>query len=519
MTEPQGPSQNKLWERIVQWWRRLFSQPVPATADNLPSFPTQSSQLAPNQPRYEVQNVNGQQVSETGSLKQAHQDWKDQTGSEGHIIDRQTGQDITPEPDDNGRYVVLDKDGEKVGSFDDRVAAEQAWKEATGSQGRIIDMDTKTDITPRQNKLSDEQLATALQLVQGFGAGKGAQDPFGMAIDPDLVANYMVHINTMDIPAFDIVNLRGKGRNKPTKTVPIKRREVTIETVRKQVPVERQGPRKPSKWIFVNHPTDFPEPTLIRSPRDLSKVARRQFALPPTVFVKRLVTRRLTMRSFQEEIPGEQPVVTQYEWQEFEEPKVREWTESIEVADEQQAQLLEIVVDVSGSMQGPNINLAIALAIVVMSAHLDDDSRYLYRQFAVKVGRLTDAKTPDERRALCADLLTQFAELGGGTDIILAVTAAAKDVRARARTGQATEVLLITDGDDPNVTSDSLYVAIGTDVTLHTVIVGGMTNAVMRDKSTTYYELYGNHFGQVWGDKECVAVQLPADERPYDAYY
>ena len=34
-------------------------------------------------------------------------------------------------------------------------------------------------------------------------------------------------------------------------------------------------------------------------------------------------------------------------WREFEEPKVQEWTEQIEVTDEQQAQLLELVVDVS----------------------------------------------------------------------------------------------------------------------------------------------------------------------------
>lgn len=448
------------------------------------------------------------QVAESDSLRQAHQQWQTLTQSAGRIIDRRTGQDVTPEPDENGRYAVIDKDGQQIGSFDDQGAAELAWDQETDRTGKIIDMQTKTDVTPRQEaKLNDAQLQAALRLAHGLGATKVAVEN-DLQVDADLVAKYIERINTLDIPAFNIVNLRGRGRHTPTKTVPITRREVTIETVRKQVEVERPGPRRPSKWVFVNHPTDDPEPAYIRSTRDLARVRPRAFALPTEVFAHRLARKQLMRRAYQEEIEGEPTVKKQYEWQEVEEPKVREWTENVEVAEEQQAQLLELIVDVSGSMGGCNINLAIALAIVVMSAHLDDDSRYLYRQFALDVGKLTDAKSSSERRALCAKLFHQDNDLGGGTDINRAIAVAAADVRERARAGQATEVLLITDAGDDYVTTDSVSEIIRDDVVLHAVVVGG---ASWRAQATTNYELCGTPDGQVWGATERVIDQVPAD--------
>ncbi len=438
------------------------------------------------QPRYEVRDQAGQQVAESDSLKQAHQDWKDQTNSEGRIIDRETGQDVTPEKDDNGRYVVLDKDGKPVGSYDDLDMAKDAWRTLTNTEGTIIDMKTKTDVTPEKQystKLDHQQLATALQMARGASKLFGDND---LKVDPDVVAKYIKQLNRMKIPAYDIVNLRGRGRTTPTKTVPIVRREVTIETVRRQVEVEKKGTPAKSRWLFVSHPTDDFEPTPVRGFRDIGKVRARDYARPD--FEEKLMAKRLMRRGFQEEIPGEIPVQKVKEWQNIEEPKVREWTEHIEVADDQQAQLLELVVDVSGSMAGSKINMAIALAIVIMSAHLDDDSQYLYRQFASIVGSLHIAKTPSERRALCKDLFNQDNNLGGSTEIIPAISAAADDVRARAKTRQAMEILLITDGDDWAVNSETVYDAIGTDVTLHSVMVDG-SNPSLQRYSTTYYEL------------------------------
>lgn len=450
--------------------------------------------------RYEVQDSDGQQVAESATLTKAHEQWKQLTQQQGRIIDRKTGQDVTPTPDDNGRYVVLDKTGKPVGSYDDRSKAETVWREQTNQEGKIIDMQTQTDVTPKVEKppLTDEQLDALAGMIGGHNASH-LFDSNNLSVDPELVAELMRALNKLPVPAYDITNLRGRGRNTPMKTVPIVRRKVEIVTVKKPVEVELPGPRRPSKRIFVPYPTDDPEPTFVRGVKDIANVNPRAYALPTEVFNHRLVGRKLTRRAYQEEIPGEQTVQKRKVLQEFEEPKVTEWTENVEVAEEQQAQLLEVIVDVSGSMDGMCINLAIALACVIIGAHLEDDSRYLYRQFATMVGKLTDAKTPAERRTLMKDLLTQKNDLGGSTNIIPAIAMGADDVRERALKGQACELLLITDGDDDWVTSDSVYEAIGDDVTLHTVIVGGASNEALRRLSTTYYELNGDSDGRVMG--------------------
>lgn len=108
--------------------------------------------------RYEVQDSAGQQVAESATLTKAHEQWKQLTQQQGRIIDRKTGQDVTPTPDDNGRYVVLDKTGKPVGSYDDRSKAETVWREQTNQEGKIIDMQTQTDVTPKVEKppLTDE---------------------------------------------------------------------------------------------------------------------------------------------------------------------------------------------------------------------------------------------------------------------------------------------------------------------------------------------------------------------------
>lgn len=484
--------------KLFKWPRKKPSSEGQSSRSPQPPSPPQPQNKGTE--RYEVQNSGDQQVAESSTLAKAHEQWKQLTEQQGRIIDRKTGQDVTPTPDDNGRYIVLDKTGKPVGSYDDRNKAEAVWRDQTNQDGKIIDMQTQTDVTPKvdKNPLTDEQMEALAGMVGGHNASH-LFDSNDLSVDPDLVAELMRSINKLPVPAYDITNLRGRGRNTPTKTVPIVRRKVDIVTVKKQVEVELPGPRTPSKRIFVSYPTDDPEPTFVRGVKDIANVNPRAYALPTEVFNHRLVGRKLTRRAFQEEIPGEQTVQKRKVWQEFEEPKVNEWTENIEVAEEQQAQLLEVIVDVSGSMGGININLAIALACVIIGAHLEDDSRYMYRQFASLVGKLTDAKTPAERRELMKELLVQKNDLGGSTEIIPAITMGADDVRERALKGQACELLLITDGGDGWVTSDSVYEAIGDDVTLHTVIVGGYQNEALRQLSTTYYELNGNYDGDVVG--------------------
>lgn len=492
--DPAGGSQKSrsAWERLREWWRQLWSS---RRENQLPSSaPPQQLSAQPQeleQPRYEVQGASGQQVAESDSLTKAHQQWQQLTDQKGYIIDRQTGQDVTPEPDDSGRYVVLQKDGKQVGSFDDREVAERTWADATSSEGKIIDMQTREDVTPRQQKLNDRQVNELMKLV---GAGHGYGGRGDLSVDPDVVARMIKQLNQLDVPAYRITNLRGKGRNVPTKTVPIVRRKVTIEKVKKQIEVDVPGPPAPSRRMPVRYVTDEPETQPVRSTSDLRHLRRRDLAVTEAEFGRRFASGQLRRRSFVEETPGKPTVQKRKVWQESEEPKVQEWTEEVEVTDEQQSQLLELVVDVSGSMTGTPICLAIALASVVMGAHFDDDSEYLYRQFADEVGELTDAKTPEQRRKLIRELLQQENDLGGGTRIYGAISQAADDVRRRARQGQAAEILLITDGDDW-IDSAQVFAAIGEDVTLHTVIVGYPGNEGLREKSTTYYELSANADG------------------------
>ncbi|GEM_PF-5671961 len=486
LSGPSDPTRLSVLDRIKQWWRLLWrstqERPTPPPTPNAPK-----SMPQPSQPRYEVQNSKGKQVAENDTLAGAHKQWQEQTGQEGRIIDRETGQDVTPEPDNNGRYVVLQEDGTQVGSFDDRKVAETTWEDSTNRQGKIIDMQTHEDVTPKTGKpkLNDAQLRAVLKLTS---AGRGLGGQGNLTVDPDVVARMIHQINKLDIPVFNITNLRGKGKHTPTKTVPIVRRKVTIETVKKMVEVEMPGPKAPNGRIFVPYPTDDPDTLPVRRTGELSQMSRRDMALPRHVLGHRFATGRLRRRVFAEEVPGLPTLQKRKVWREFEEPKVQEWTEQIEVTDEQQAQLLELVVDVSRSMDGTPICLAIALASVVMGAHLDDDSQYLYRQFAVAVGRLTAATTPAERRSLIKELFNQSNDLGGGTIIYTAIKEAASDVRSRARRGQAAEILLITDGDD-TITREEVYDAIGEDVTLHTVIVGYPGNKGLKSLSTTHYEL------------------------------
>jgi len=481
-----SPADELSWaERLKRWWRQLWQTTQPSAGSSSQTSPSVVPQQAgANQPRYAVQAANGQEASEHDSLSEAHEAWKRQTDSNGRIIDRRTGRDITPAPDNDGRYVVLDKGDQQVGSFDDLQAALEAWREVTGEQGRVVDVKRKKDITPRDSKLSQEQL----EVLQGMFAGKGAASHQVLGIDPDTVASLIEQISRLPVPVFDRVNYDGRGKKQPTRTVPITRRKVEIVKVRRKVPVEVQGPRRPGGRIFVPYPTEEPELTQMRSMTDLRRVPRGAFNVPPALLRRRIARKQLPVKTYVEEVPGPPTVKKRLMWQEFEEPKVNEWTEQVEVTEDEKAQLLEAILDVSGSMDGNKVQIAVALMSTIVGAHLDDDSRYLFRRFANEVGDATDADTPALKRKLITGLLDQEHYLGGGTEILLALETAARDVKRRAKRGQTPEILLISDGDD-SFTSAELYRILGNDIVLHTVLVNGH-NPDLKARSTTYYELW-----------------------------
>jgi hypothetical protein len=226
----------------------------------------------------------------------------------------------------------------------------------------------------------------------------------------------------------------------------------------------------------------------MRSIGDLKRVPRGAFNVPREMLRNRIARKQLQVRTHSEEVPGSPTVQKRLVWQEFEEPKVKEWTEEVEVTEDEKAQLLEAIVDVSGSMDGNKIQMATALLSTIVGAHITDDSRYLFRRFADDIGEAIDAATPAQNRALVTSLLDQEHDLGGGTRILLALEAAADDVKRRAQKGQTPEILLISDGDD-SFTSEQLYRILGREIVLHTVLVNGR-NPDLKSRSTTYYELW-----------------------------
>lgn len=484
-------------ERLRSWWRNWWRKPPPPppqpTQPQAAQLPEATHRVDDKQGRYEVSDTSGQPSGSFDSLAEAHQHWQEATNSQGTITDRYTGKDVTPLADENARYVVIDGDGTQVGSYDALAEAEQAWENQTSMQGRIVDTQTGKDVTPQVSKrtsLSDQQLSQLRSRL----AGKMFTRRNPLSVDMSLVARLARPISKLPIPVFERTNLEGLGLTRPKKTVPIKRREVEVETVRKKVWVEEKGLPQTSGRVFVRTPTDEPEPVALQHLRDITKVSLSKLAMPREKLARDIVNRQLRIPGYVEEVPGEPTVKRRLVWRDEEELTVREWEEQVEVNEEDSAQLLETVIDVSLSMEGDNINLAVALFAVILQAHLDDDSQYLYRQFALDVGESAHALTPREKKAMMKALHKFDMELSnGGTDIMGAVRRAATDVRARASQGQTPEILLITDGAD-YVDPMQLALALGKDVILHTVTING-GNDSLREHSSTYYELHWGGLG------------------------
>lgn len=480
--------------RIQRWWqllRELLSRSLssPRQAPHIPlpgNTPGGGSGSSGEEGRYSVQDSSGGQVGKTQKFDQAKQQWEDLTNSQGRIIDTETGQDVTPE-NEQERYVVLDSTDQQIGAHTELPNALEQWRGQTSSKGKVIDLKTGKDVTPKVYGASQQMDATQLrEVMKAMNAGKdtGHAD---VGIDTALVAKMLEQINKLKLPVFDISNITGKGNERPTRTVPITRRKVTIETSRKQVWREETGAPQPAGRMEVPYPTEEREVRSIRRPSEIRKVGPRQLAHP--LFSERLARRTLPVEVYEEDIPGPPRVQKRRVWQEVETPKIEEWTEEVEVTEDPQAQLLECVVDVSPSMEGLGINLALATVGAVIGRHLDDGSRYFYRQFATVVGGSQKAATTAEKKKLLAWTVRQKGhDLGIGTNIAGAVDAAARDVRAIATREDQPEVLLITDGWD-TFSAEDIYRAVGDDVVLHTIVVGDASNSSLKQHSSTYCEL------------------------------
>ena len=488
------------WEDFKEWLKSLFPpNENPYRPQQKPPSQQQDADDQPPPPppveaegRYHVQQPSGDLAHDTDNLGDALNAWRSLTNQEGTIVDSETGEDLTPEKDDNGRYAVLDEDGDQIGTFNDLGVAEQVWETETDSEGMIVDTLNKLDVTPYKGHLSDEEVQEAIRLVQGWG-GKGFSRGYDRYraltyVDADEVARLIPIINKLRLPIFELANAVGDSHNLPTRSVTVTKREaeITYKDVEyfEDVPIDDP----PTTFMPTPIPQDRTEIRPMREYGELGRVRPIELAMPD--FERRYATLDLPIDEDMEELPGDAPAKKVRRTRKEQTITPREWEEEMEVTEEPRVQNLALVVDLSGSMGGPNINVAVALVAVLITKHLHDESRYSFRWFADYVDSASTAESTRAKKQLIEFVLDARShdQIGGGTNILGGIEAAASDVRSMARSGEIPEVVVITDGDDWNVTAHSVYDIVRQDVILHSVMIGGQ-NAALRAHSTTYEQL------------------------------
>ena len=487
------------YREIVEWLRSLFpeaSRPglsQQAAQQSSPEGSQAREQSFEQEGRYQVQNSDETPVFQGNNLDTALRAWRQLTDQEGFIVDTDTGEDITPVKDDTGRYAVLDEQGEQVGTFESFSAAEHVWNTQTHREGAIIDTLEKKDITPFKGHLTDQEVEEALELVTRLG-GPGftrslRRDRFDeTALDLDTVRRLIPVINKLQLPIFELANAQGSRFNLPTRKVKVTKREAVVDRqwrdYYEDVPIEEP----PTSLLPSVTPQDHREVRPMRDFGEVVRVSPLHTVMPD--FCERFARRELPVVEYQEEIPGEVRTARMRKKRLEETIIPREWEEIIEVTEEPRVQNLVVVCDLSGSMfwddVPKNAEVAIALCVVLVTKHLDDDSRYGFRWFADYVDKLVSGDSRRSKEDLIEFIMEASAkdEIGGGTSIISGIETAADDVRKLTRSGDIPEVLIVTDGSD-SVTAQEIFRAIGTDVVLHAVVING-DNEHLKHYSTTY---------------------------------
>ncbi len=496
-TESIGDAARRRWEAVKEWWNSLFPpddsykrrhrdpEPEPEPPQPPPTRQPSGQEGA----RYEVSNSDGSLAHQADQLTDALNAWRDLTHQQGSILDTETGEDLTPEKDENGRYAVMDEDGNQVGTFNDFDVAERVWETDTNGEGSIIDTLMKTDVTPYKGHLTDEEVAEAIAIVRSWG-GRGftrsfSRDPFEVVIDRDEVARLIPIINKMRLPIFELANAIGDSHDLPTSTVTVTKREAEITY--KEVPYFEDVPvqQPPTTFRATPLPQDRRERRPMRAYDELTRVRPTELAMPD--FERRFAMLELPVEDHMEEVPGDVPTKKVRKTRMEQTITPREWEEEIEVTDEPRVQNLAVVADLSGSMAGQRINVAVALVVVLITKHLHDESRYSFRWFANYVDKPSSADTTRGKRKLIEFVMDtkSTTDIGGGTNILGGIEAAASDVRSFVGQDEIPEILVVSDGDDWHVTAESVFACIGTDVILHALMVDG-DNMALRSHSSTY---------------------------------
>lgn len=146
---------------------------------------------------------------------------------------------------------------------------------------------------------------------------------------------------------------------------------------------------------------------------------------------------------------------------------------------------LYVLLDKSGSMSGSKIDWARAVAIALFQAALRERRPFYVRFFDAMPHSLLSIRGRPKPRSV-VELLEYLGTVkaGGGTDITRALAAAASDIEGR-RVKKASEVVLITDGEDKLSESIVSEILSRARMNLHTVMIGG-DNKSLKTVSASY---------------------------------
>lgn len=152
-------------------------------------------------------------------------------------------------------------------------------------------------------------------------------------------------------------------------------------------------------------------------------------------------------------------------------------------------QILYLLLDVSGSMEGMPEVYATAVALAVLENSIKNEDIYYLRPFDDGVFDLHKAENAEEGKTLKKVLLTTSFD-GGGTEIEDALNTAMSDIVSAKESGKLiskAEILLITDGQDrvdENLMREKLEKS---QVIVHSVLIGSSSDS-LRKISKTYLE-------------------------------
>jgi hypothetical protein len=150
----------------------------------------------------------------------------------------------------------------------------------------------------------------------------------------------------------------------------------------------------------VWNPSPFPDNSVdihkIRDSKDLFKLLPGQLALPADTFYMKYAKKELLCREF--------------------------------MIRQDKRQLVYILMDVSGSMQGDRAICAMSIALSLLRRVATNGDHYHMRMFEDRPHALMSASTKEEAQELCKKLL-HMSFPGGGTDIQLAVLQAVDDIK------------------------------------------------------------------------------------------